>query len=149
MTGIAARVVEHVHGHLGWLAAAALLHPAILLARRNRRAVLACLLATALATATGFLGFLLYPDYRRAIKPVLFEESPRIGWAFERKEHLAIAAIALAWAGLGAHWSEPRAHDAASRATLRRAAWLAYAAAAALATAAAILGVLVATHRTF
>ena len=34
----AARVGEHIHGHLGWLAAVALAHPAILLRQLGRRA---------------------------------------------------------------------------------------------------------------
>ena len=51
---------------------------------------------TLLASGAGALGAALYPRYREIIKPVLFAESPHIGWAFERKEHLAIGAIGKA-----------------------------------------------------
>ena len=148
MTVVAARILEHIHGHVGWLATASLLHPALLLGRAKRRAMLAACSATALATATGLLGLGLYPEYRVMIKPALFAEAPGIGWAFERKEHLAIAAIVLAWAGLGAHWAEPRANER-TRAALRRTARVAYAGAAAMALTAATLGVLVAVHHGF
>jgi hypothetical protein len=110
--------------------------------------MLAAASATAVSTGTGLLGAVIYPDYRRAIKPDLFADAPALGWAFERKEHLAIVAIALAWAGLGAHWGEPRA-QATSRLALRRAARVAYTGAAAMALVAAVLGLLVATYRSF
>lgn len=148
MTPVAARVLEHVHGHLGWLATAALVHPAILLRRAHRRSLLSAASATLIASGAGALGAALYPCYREIIKPVLFAASPRIGWAFERKEHLAIGAIALAWAGLAAHWGEPRA-SAGTRLALRRAALVAYTGAAALALVAATLGVVVACARSF
>src|SRR5262249_5072974 len=82
MTGLAARVVEHIHGHLGWLAVAALVHPAVLLGRIQRRAMLAAASATAVSTGTGLLGAIMYPEYRRTIKPALFAGAPALGWAF-------------------------------------------------------------------
>jgi hypothetical protein len=104
--------------------------------------------ATLLASGAGALGAVLYPGYREVIKPVLFADSPHIGWAFERKEHLAIGAIALAWAGFAAHWGEARS-SAGTRITLRRAALVAYTGAASLALVAAVLGVVVACARSF
>lgn len=143
------RVVEHVHGHLGWLAALALVHPAVLLRRRERRARLACLLATSAVTLTGALGAWLYGDYRARLKQGIFLHAPRIGWSFERKEHLAVGAIVLAWAGLAAHLAATRTPERAVRHPLARAAHLAYVAAALLAIAASGLGLLVATYATF
>jgi hypothetical protein len=147
MSGFGARFVEHVHGHLGWLSTVALYHPAILLRRPRRRALSSALLATALVTVSGLLGALLYPDYRERLKPTIFARSPAVGDAFERKEHLAVAAVVLAWAGLVAHWAACR--DGFTEARLDRAAFVAYAGAATLATIAACLGILVATHLTF
>jgi formate hydrogenlyase subunit 3/multisubunit Na+/H+ antiporter MnhD subunit len=143
------RVVEHVHGHVGWLAALALVHPAVLLRRRERRARLACALSTGAVTLTGALGAWLYPDYRARIKQGIFLHAPRIGWAFERKEHLALGAIVLAWAGLAAHLAATRTADRSVRHPLASAAHLAYVAAALLAVVASGLGLLVATYKTF
>jgi hypothetical protein len=145
MSAAALRLVEHVHGHVGWLAALALVHPALLL-RRRRRAWLAATLATLLVTLTGVLGALLYHDYRATLKPAIFATAPALGWAFERKEHLATAAIVLAWAGLVAH-----GYGRSEREPLQslRLAQLAYAAAALMALVSATLGVAVAAWRSF
>jgi hypothetical protein len=148
MSPEAARLLEHVHGHLGWLSAAALVHPAILLQGERRLATTAATLSTAFVTLTGSLGACLYPTYRVGLKPILFAEAPTLGLAFERKEHLAIAAVALSWAGLAAHWTESRARGDIRR-EMRRAARTAYTCAAALTLIAATLGVLVATRRSF
>ena len=149
MTDATLRVLERVHGHLGWLAAAALIHPVIVLRSPARRAVLATTLATALITAGAALGLVVYPAYRTRLKQSIFLDAPRLGWMFERKEHLAFAAVALAWAGLCAHLGSGRTADAAARASLWRAARWAYAAAAALAIAVGAIGVAVAAHRSF
>lgn len=93
------RVAEHVHGHLGWLSAALLVHPAILLRNKGARAHLSVALATGLATVVGVLGAWLYEPYRERLKQPLFNEARWIGLMFERKEHFAFAALALAWAG--------------------------------------------------
>src|SRR5262249_29590388 len=66
------RILEHVHGHVGWLAALALVHPAILLRRSTRRAMFAVVAATVLVTATAVMGAVMYPHYRVQIKPALF-----------------------------------------------------------------------------
>jgi len=143
------RLVEHVHGHVGWLAALALVHPAILLRRRRRRALLSAVAGTALCTLAGVLGALMYRDYRERIKPLLFSEAPAFGWAFERKEHLGTAAVLLAWAGLSAHWAAHSSTTAGMNEPLGRLAHWAYVAAAVSALLAASLGVAVACQRSF
>lgn len=140
------RLVAHVHGHLGWLAAAALVHPAIVLRRPERRAHLAVASATVLVTLGAALGVWLYPAYRESVRPLVFAASRALGLAFERKEHLAFGAVFLAWAGAAAYVGALRA-DPALRATLRRASHRAFVAAAVLAVAAATLGTAVAAHR--
>lgn len=133
---------------MGWLAVLALVHPAVLLARPRRRAVLAVVLATGLVTFVGALGTVLYPPYRNTLKQRLFVQSPSIGWLFERKEHLAVGAIALAWVGCVAHLSVSWFPDPA-RDRVARAAHVSFVLAAMLATATAVLGVIVSVHTTF
>ncbi|MDP9148378.1 MAG: hypothetical protein M3O36_00335, partial [Myxococcota bacterium] len=103
------RLEEHVHGHLGWLAVAALVHPAILLRGPRRRAHFAVGLAVALVSVTGALGVLLYGPYRDRLRQPLFARSAAIGYLFERKEHLAFGAFVFAWAGAIAYAAELRA----------------------------------------
>jgi hypothetical protein len=147
MSPLDLRLTEHIHGHLGWLSTLALFHPALLLRSRPRRALLAAALATGLVTVTGVLGVCLYPSYRVLLKPGIFASSPVVGNAFERKEHLAMAVVMLAWIGFLAHWAQCRDVRLASR--LSRIAFVAYAGAAVLATASAGLGLAVAVYRTF
>jgi hypothetical protein len=146
----ALRLLEHLHGHIGVLAAAALIHPALMLRRRRRSGavVVVASAATALVTMVGALGGLLYPGYRQLVKPALFARWPAVGWAFERKEHLGVATILLAWAGLAALLAEPRP-DAGGSVPPVRAARVAYVAAAISATITATLGVWAAAHATF
>jgi hypothetical protein len=140
------RAVEHVHGHLGWLATLALYHPAVLLRRPRRRAVGAVVAASVLVTMTGALGALIYPAYRSVVKPAIFAAAPLIGELFERKEHLGVAAVILAWTGTALHiGARPEPLD--FRAS--RAAFVAFVGAAVLATVAASLGSIVAVTRTF
>lgn len=142
------RILVRVHGHLGWLAALALLHPAIVLRRTRRRAHLAVGLSTALVTLTFGVGVGIYGDYRDRLRQVIFQQGPRIGFLFERKEHLAFGALLLAWAGtaayVGGHWAPD-----ATREPLRRASHAAFVAAAALAVVTATLGIVVAAFRSF
>src|SRR5260370_1409517 len=98
-------------------------------------------------TAAAAGGACLYPAYRTQIKPALFATAPAVGFAFERKEHLAIAALILSWAGLCLHWFNGRADPGEIH--LGRAAFLAFAWAAGLAPTAAGLGTIVAITRTF
>ena len=142
------RVQEHVHGHVGWLAALALVHPAILLRRTKRKAHLSVLLATSVATLAGVMGVLMYGDYRDRLRQHLFQQSQTMGFLFERKEHLAFGAIVLAWAGAVAYLAAARADDSLV-ASLRRASHVAFVAAAVLALVAATLGTVVAAYRTF
>jgi hypothetical protein len=145
-----ARVGEHVHGHLGWLAAAALAHPAILLRRMRRRAHLSVGLAVGFATAAGALGVGLYPAYRERLRQPIFASAPAIGYLFERKEHLAFGAVLMAWTGgLAYAASQFRCDDVGAGDALRKAACWAFVAAALLALTTALLGTLVASYRTF
>jgi hypothetical protein len=145
----ALRVLEHVHGHLGWLAAAALLHPAILLRSPRRRAHLSVALATGFVTLVGALGAYLYGPYRDLVKQKLFIEAPQVGLLFERKEHLAFGAIMLAWAGAAAYFAAARTNDESLRLPLRRFAFRAFVFSCALTAIVAGLGIAVAVVRTF
>lgn len=145
MNAFGLRFIEHVHGHLAWLATIALYHPALLLRRRRRGGLIATTIATALITVTAALGAWLYPPYRSQLKPAIFAASSTFGNAFERKEHLALCAVVLAWSGLAAHWSATRERSAA----LSQVAWVAFTAAAAMATITDCLGLAVAVQRSF
>jgi hypothetical protein len=150
MTFDIVRVAEHIHGHLGWLAAAILAHPAILLRHPKRRAHLAVALAVAFPTVVGAIGMWMYGPYRDRIKQSIFIDARWIGLLFERKEHLAFGAILLSWAG-GAAYVLAAWADAASssRESLRTLAFRAFVAAAVLALIVAVLGTVVASFRTF
>lgn len=142
------RIEEHLHGHLGWLAAIALVHPAILLRRTRRRAHLSVGLAVGVVTLVGALGAYMYPDYRDRLRQSMFQHAPTIGYLFERKEHLAFGAILLAWAGAIAYAGATRV-DGEVRESLRKAAHVAFVAAAALAVVTATLGTIIAAYKTF
>jgi len=133
---------------MGWLAAIALVHPAILLRRTKRRAHLSVGLAVGAVTAAFFLGVSFYPDYRDRLRQAIFQQGPGIGYLFERKEHLAFGALMLAWAGaaayVGGHWAEGEARE-----PLRKAAHWAFVAAAALAVTTATMGIVVAAYKSF
>ncbi|HEY1954391.1 MAG TPA: hypothetical protein VGH28_02240 [Polyangiaceae bacterium] len=141
------RLLERIHGHLGWLAVAALLHPAILLRKPRRRARLSVSLATGLVVVTALLGAYFYPAYRNRIKQHLFIEAPKLGWMFERKEHLAVGAVAFALVGCVSHLALPRA--GAAEPTLERLAHRAFVLAFGFALATAVLGVAVASYKSF
>ena len=147
MTQFLARLLEHVHGHVGWLAALALAHPAVLLRRPRRNVLGVALAATVLVTTTAALGALLYPHYRTTIKPVLFAATPVIGELFERKEHLGVAALVLAWTGLAALTLARRRDEASG--DLGRLAFVAYSGAALVALVAAVAGIAVGAHQSF
>jgi alpha-beta hydrolase superfamily lysophospholipase len=131
------RIVEHIHGHSGWLAAVALLHPAIVL-RRNRGGAWAVGLATGLVTVVAGVGVWLYTPFREHVRQRLFQTAPSVGMLFERKEHLAFGAVMFAWVGALAYVGKQRvlSHRA-------------YVAAAGIAITAAILGTVAASYRTF
>ena len=140
------RVIEHVHGHLAWLSTAALYHPALLLRKPRRRAVGAAASAAALVTASAALGAAMYPAYRLQLKPSILAGSPLLGMMFERKEHLGVGAVVLAWTGLVLHL---RAREDDGDRPLSRAAFVAFVGAAGFATLAALMGVMVAAFKTF
>ncbi|MDB4939439.1 MAG: hypothetical protein JWP87_6411 [Labilithrix sp.] len=142
------RLTEHVHGHLGWLAAAILLHPAIVLRSRTRRAHWAVGLATGFVTVASALGVWLYVAYRERLKQGIFLHAPSVGLLFERKEHLAFGAVVLAWAGAAAYVAAERAPGEA-RESLRTIAFRAFCASAALSILVAVLGTIVAAYRSF
>jgi hypothetical protein len=142
------RVLERVHGHAGWLGAALLIHPAVLLRSRTRSADLAVGTATTIVTAVAALGLFLYVDYRERLKRQIFTDAPDVGFLFERKEHLAFGAVMLAWAGCAAYFSAARA-TSPLRETLRTIAFRAFVASAALATAVASIGTYVAIFASF
>jgi nitric oxide reductase large subunit len=142
------RLTEHVHGHLGWLAAAILAHPALLLRSRTRTANAAVIAATSLVTVAAAVGAWLYVAYRERLKQGIFLRAPTVGFLFERKEHLAFGAVLLAWAGAAAYFAAPRA-TRPTRALLRTIAFRAFALSAVLAVVVAVLGTLVAVYRSF
>jgi DNA-binding FadR family transcriptional regulator len=142
------RLAEHLHGHLGWLAAASLLHPAIVLRNRTRRAHLAVFFSTGLVTVAAGIGLWIYAFYRERLKQGIFLQAPSVGFLFERKEHLAFGAVMLAWAGAAAYLAARRATSGA-RERLRTVAFHSFCASAALAVVVAILGTVVATYRGF
>lgn len=149
MSDFSLRIIERIHGHLGWLAAAALVHPAVLLRRPKRRAPLAAALATGGVTVVATLGMWLYPRYRVELKQTLFLEAPWLGWMFERKEHLGVGCVALAWAGLLAHLAAPHPADREVSGYLSVIAHRSFVSAALLALATAVLGTMVAARITF
>ncbi len=149
MTTLLLRVLERIHGHLGWLSVAALLHPVILLRNPRRRARLAVSLTTASVVTTALLGGCIYPGYRERIKQHIFIEAPRIGWLFERKEHLAVGAVGLAVAGCIAHLSLPFFTEPDIQLTGAGLAHRAFVASFVIALLVAVLGVAVASFKSF
>ena len=144
----ALRLIEHVHGHLGWLASAVLVHPAIVLRDRTRRAHWAVGLSVGLVTLAAAVGVWLYAAYRERLRQGIFIHAPVMGLLFERKEHLAFGAVVLAWAGAAAYFAAPRA-EAPMRERLRTIAFRAFCASAGLSIVVAVLGTLVAVHKSF
>jgi hypothetical protein len=147
MSDLIVRLIERVHGHLGWLSALALAHPALLLRRPRRNVLGVAIAATVLVTLAAALGALLYPAYRGGVKPLLVAAAPSVGALFERKEHLGVAALVLAWIGLGALALARRRDGAAP--DLGRVAFVAYTGAAFVALIAAGAGLIVSAHRVF
>lgn len=136
-------LAERLHGHLGWLGLAVLLHPVITLRRRkglSRGARWSVALAAALMLAPYALGWWIYPTYRAEVKPLLMRESVPWVLAFEAKEHLAFMALALTVGGAGAVLADGR------RAATREAAWSLLALGWLCGVATGILGVMIAAR---
>lgn len=94
------------------------------------------------------MGVSLYGPYREKLRQSIFISAPRVGYLFERKEHLAFAAVVLGWVGAASYFGAfPAGNDA--RGPLRRAAHWAFVFSTACAFTAAALGTFVATYRTF
>jgi hypothetical protein len=142
------RVQEHLHGHLGWLAAIALIHPAVLLRQSRRRAHLSVGLAVGLVTLAATLGITMYDAYRERLRQPIYASSATIGYLFERKEHLAFGVLLFTWAG-GIAYAGAAFADGAVRESLRKVAHHAFVVAAALAVVTATLGTVVAAYKTF
>jgi hypothetical protein len=141
------RILESVHGHFGVLAAVALLHPALLLARGRpmSRGARWAVGLTAGVTAIAFsLGVAIYRDYRDFVRGPIFLRDPKVGLLFETKEHLAFAVIALTLAGALAAFVAPR-----EEARIRRIAACMFGAAALLCFVTAGLGTYVASFGSF
>jgi hypothetical protein len=143
------RILERVHGHLGWLAVAALIHPAIVLRNPKRRARLSVVLCTVMVALTWGLGAWIYPEYRARIKQHIFIELPKLGWMFERKEHLAVAVATFTLVGCLAHLTSPGFEDEQTRLLVARLAHRSFVVASVLAAIVAVLGVAVASYKSF
>ncbi|HEY1957858.1 MAG TPA: hypothetical protein VGH28_19695 [Polyangiaceae bacterium] len=141
-------MAERLHGHAGWLAAVALVHPAIVLRRTDRRAAWAVGLSTGLVTTVAIVGASMYAAYRERLRGHIFRASMSTGYLFERKEHLAFAVLAFAWVGALAYVAAGFSSDDERR-VLRRLSHRAYVAASAIALVVAALGTAVATFRSF
>ncbi len=105
-------------------------------------------LATSSAIATALLGASIYPEYRARIKQQIFIEAPTVGWMFERKEHLAVGGVAFALVGCVAHFALPVFHEGV-RVNVARLAHRAFVIAFLLTAAVAVLGVAVASYKSF
>ncbi len=140
MIDVVTRAVAHAHGHVGWLAAAALAHPAWLLRRPVRRLSKVAVAATALITLPALSALAIYPAYRASLKQALFVRAAHLGWMFERKEHLGLGAVALAWAGLALHLASIRAERAEIRLPLARGAHACFVASAVFTLVVSALG---------
>jgi hypothetical protein len=141
------RALETLHGHLAVLAAAALIHPAILLRRGSplsRGARWAIGLGTLAVVLAFTLGLVIYPAYTQEVRTPLFFASPRAGLLFETKEHWAFMVVSIAVGAAVASLAAPLTATA-----LRRTSALFYALAAALCLATAGLGSVTATIHGF
>lgn len=107
------RLLESIHGHLGVLAVAALIHPALLLWKGkplSRNARIALSASVALTAGAFVMGLAIYGDYRIHVKPELFRIDADVGMLFETKEHLAWATVAAALgAGVAGLVAPPKA----------------------------------------
>jgi hypothetical protein len=101
-----------------------------------------------LSTLAAGIGVWLYGPYREKLRQSIFISAPRVGYLFERKEHLAFAAVLLGWAGAASYFGAVQAGNEV-RVPLRQAAHWAFVFSTACALTAAALATFVATYRTF
>ena len=124
------RLLETIHGHFAVLAAAALLHPAILMRKGKAlsfRGRLSVILTTAMVAGAFITGLVIYGDYRTGVRTGLFHQSVTAGLLFETKEHIAYGVLATSLGACACALLAPRKAD-----KLRRTAALFYGIAAAL-----------------
>jgi len=143
------RLFERIHGHLGWLSVAALVHPAILLRRPRPQGSWIAGAAAGLTLASGVLGACLYPAYRQTVKVRLLHDKTSLAWLLERKEHLAIGAVAFAVAGWLLQVRVPGLEKNPAAIRLRKLAHLSFVAALLLTLLVSIFGTWVASHDSF
>jgi hypothetical protein len=136
------RILEALHGHAAVLAAAALVHPAVLLRKgaplsfRSRLAVGLTVGMVVLAFASGLV---IYAAYVDRVRVQLFLQDPRAGLLFETKEHIAFAVTTITLGAGTTAWFAPKEDRG-----LRQAAALAFAVAAVLCLATTGLGTFIA-----
>lgn len=104
-------LLEKLHGHVALLGIALCFHAPISLRRvrsAGRRARIAAYCATVFMVAGTALGWVVYPEYRREVRQMLYVTSPALGRAFETKEHIGTFALALVLAGAVVTWQASR-----------------------------------------
>ncbi len=140
-----AALLQKLHGVLGVLALAALLHPAITLRADKRpspRIVLSCQLAWLLTLVSVVAGWGAYLEYRQTVKPWLLDNHASLHtlW-FEIKEAVGWFTLVAATAGAAlVHWSPEQPVARAAAGTL-------FLIASFSALAAGTIGVIVASYR--
>jgi hypothetical protein len=144
------RSLERWHAAVAWAATAAIAFSAWLCVRSSPWRRAAGIVAAVLALGAAGTGLWLHDPYRSRLRQRLFLEAPSLGWLFERKQHLAFAAVLLALSALATQArlsldppAAPGARD------LRRAAALAWTSSALLALAATIASTIVAQRASF
>lgn len=145
MTLESLRTLESIHGWLGWTSIGALAIPAVLLLRSRAPRVEIIVACTVFATIVGVLGGWIYSYYTPLLKRAVYVASFRTGLLMERKEHLAVVALCMAWIGCFLRM----AGDRDETRTRMRIAHGSFVVAAVLAFAVAVLGATVASTRTF
>ncbi|MGE0784218.1 MAG: hypothetical protein AB7S26_00920 [Sandaracinaceae bacterium] len=140
-------LAQRIHGHLGVLAAIALLHPAILLrngAPLSRGARWSVGLTAGVTTLAFGAGVSIYESYRAIVKRPLFLADEAAGFLFETKEHLAYAVVALTLGAAVCAFAAPR-----KNASLRKLAAALFAAAALSCAVVVTIGIYVSAIRNF
>lgn len=108
-------LAARLHGALGLLALALLIHPVVGLRRPGPPGLgqrLAAGLAGGLTALVAGLGAALYPSYRMGVKPGLVRGALPLAMLFESKEHIGFFAAALAIGAAGLLLSAPRSAPA-------------------------------------